>query len=132
MPEILPFIATADFEEDNSTKNLFKFVDELSKYFGEEIYYIGQDTIGEKFYERFLFEKGGFLEIMTQAPVAVVAHFVNINSAKKFGIALKKAILKIKHPASVLLADSIEVQSEDEQVLDYKTWSKLKKIRDDN
>jgi hypothetical protein len=128
LPEILPFSISE--EEGPKMEELGDFVDNLSEKLVENIYYIGQDTIGEKFYERFLFEKGGFLEIMVQAPVAIVAHFVEQKRAERFAEALREVILGIKDKVAPMLAKNIEVQTEKEQPLDYKTWSKLRRIRE--
>ena len=51
--------------------------------------------------------------------------------AEKFASALKKTIAKIKSDVAKMVAESVEVKAEKEQVLDYKTWSKLKEIRRD-
>lgn len=129
LPEILPF--TPKNNSDEYLSKLFKFFDALGRLFKEKIYYIGQDNIAEKFYERFLFEKGGFVEVMAQKPVAIVAHFVEESRAKKFALALKAEVLKIKTPTAKLVSDSIGVSTEKEEVLDYKTWSKLRQIREE-
>lgn len=130
LPEILPFAIKEDLD-DKYIKDLFKFVDDLSKSFGEKIFYIGQDTIGEKFYERFMFEKNGFLEVMVQAPVAIIAHFVTDKRAQEFSDALKKVLTKMKSQTAKMVAEAVEVQTEKEQTLDYKTWAKLREIRGD-
>lgn len=128
LPEILPFSISG--EEEVEMEELGSFVDALAENFKENIYYIGQDTIGEKFYERFLLENGGFLEIMVRAPVAIVAHFVERKDAEHFAKALEKVILDLNNKVAPLLAKSIEVQTEKEQPMDYKTWSKLRRIRE--
>ena len=129
LAEALPF-TVSPAEKEPKDKELFEFVDQLAQEFGEEIYYMGNDIIEDKFYERFLFEHGGFLEVMVQAPVAIVAHFVDRARAFKFARALKRVILSIDKPEARILADSIEVSSEHEYALDYQTWSKLKKVRE--
>ncbi len=129
LPEVLPFTVFPG-EKEPKDREIFNFVDAIAEYFGEEIYYMGNDIIEDKFYERFLFEKGGFLEVMVQAPAAIIAHFVERSRAFKFARALKRVILSIDRPEAKLLADGIEVSSENEEVLDYHTWSKLKKVRE--
>lgn len=126
--EVLPFAVFAG-EKEIKNEKLFEFIDTLSEIFEEKIYYIGSDIIQEKFYERFLFEKGGFLEIMLQAPVAIIAHFVEKDRAEKFAEALKSALEKICHEKAEMLKNLIEVSCEEEQALNYKTWEKLKEIR---
>jgi len=127
MPEILPFRMDGDVED--SYPQLFDFIDELVEAFDEEIYYIGQDNIGEKFYERFLFDGGGFLEIMMEPPAAVVAHFVSADRAEAFATVLKAYVEDIDDPAAGLMRDSIDVESEEERRLSYEEWEKLKDIR---
>ncbi len=129
LTEILPFASTNDSDENMGS--LFKFLDTLSHKLKEKIYYIGQDNIGERFYERFLFEKGGFIEMMTQKPVAIVAHVVEEKRARRCADVLKLAIIKIKAPAAKIVADSVETSTERENVLDYKTWSKLRNIHEE-
>ena len=136
--EICPFsvIKTENFEEglkkqQESQKALANFIDILEKNFGQKIFYMGMDVIESKYYERFLFDKNGFLEIMIDKPVAINGHFTEEKLAKKFCEALKKALLNIlpQTPVSQMFVDSIQVQNEEEQSLTYDTWTKLKDIR---
>lgn len=143
IPEVLPFevkprkggrkikVEKLLNEDDENTKKIFEFVELLEKAFGEEFSYIGEDIVGDKFYKRFLFPKGGFLEIMTQAPAAIIAHFVENRRAKKFAAALKKVITKtVEDKTSVsILKGLVEVASEKEEPLTYEKWSELKEIR---
>ncbi len=140
LPEVLPFTITESEKElkenminqEKSNKKLFEFITEIEKNF-TQIYYIGQDNIEGKFYQRFLFSKNGFLEIMQTAPAAVVAHFSDKKEAKKFAKALKIAVRKVAKNKKVVkfLIDDIIVQTEKEENLTYETWSKLKNIRKD-
>ena len=148
LPEALPFEARLEKKgvrgkakkpkvkeilngNDENTKKIFEFVELLEKAFGEEFSYIGEDIVGDKFYKRFLFPNGGFLEIMTQAPAAIIAHFVENRRAKKFAAALKKVIAKtVEDKTSVsILKGLVEVASEKEEPLTYEKWSELKDIR---
>jgi hypothetical protein len=118
-------------EGSENTKKIFEFIELLEKAFGEEFSYIGEDIVGDKFYKRFLFPKGGFLEIMTQAPAAIIAHFIETKRAKKFATSLKKVITKtIEDKTSAnILKGLVEVASEKEEPLTYEKWSELKEIR---
>lgn len=119
-----------DFQE-KSKKELVKFINKLEKNFNEEIYYVGMDIIGEKAYERFLFEKGGFLEIMMEEPVAINAHFVSEARGKKFAESLKRTLKQIlpKGEVSNMFIDNIQVQDEQDSSLSVKKWTAIKKIR---
>jgi len=118
-------------EQDRAKKELEKFINSLEKNFKEEISYLGMDVIGEKSYERFMFKKSGFLEIMVEAPVALNAHFPNTKRAKEFCMALKTTMKKIlpKGPQTQMFLDSIEVQDEKDQSLTVDDWNKIKNIR---
>jgi len=137
--EILPFqveISKEDlteiFEEfDEAKKKLSKFIDSLERVYKEPVYYMGMDVIGEKSYERFMFKKGGFLEILVEPPIAVNAHFVDERRAKKFAVALKKTLQKVlpQSPTKKIFIDSIQVQNEKDTSLTVKKWNKIKDIR---
>ncbi|MFP4402953.1 MAG: hypothetical protein ACLFPJ_01210 [Candidatus Woesearchaeota archaeon] len=116
-------------EQKRAKTELEKFIEILQKNFKEKIYYIGMD-IDEKTYERFIFEKSGFLEVMIESPLALVAHFIKEKRAKNFHVALKKSLFEIlpKNKISELFINSIEVQTEKEQMLTYYKWNKMKKI----
>jgi hypothetical protein len=92
---------------------------------------MGMDVITGKTYERFIFERGGFFEIMIEAPLAMNAHFVHEKQAAKFIGALKKTLKQImpKNGVTDLFINSIEVGSEEDESLTYKTWSNIKEIR---
>jgi hypothetical protein len=141
LPEAMPFGLVVGEESEKlsedskklveSDKKLFAFVKMLEKDFGERVVYIGEDVIGEKFYKRFLFEKNGFVEIMTGAPVVVSAHFIGKARADKFAEALRKAIkqaVRDPKPQQILLS-SIEVSEEESERISYDKWEKLKDIR---
>lgn len=139
LPEVLPFETKRKKgikeilemgEED--IKKVFEFVVLLEKEFGEEISFIGEDVIAEKFYRRFLFPNGGFMEIMTEPPAAIVAHFIEIRRARKFAEALKRVLNKVVKEKTIrdILKKSVEVSSEKEDVLTYKKWTEMKSIRE--
>ncbi len=136
--ELLPFtikkngnLKKALEDEEIARKELEKFIDILEKNFKKNIYYMGIDIIAGKNYERFIFEDSGFFEIMTEAPLAMNAHFVNEKAAQKFAEALKKSLSSIIPPGPVteMFINSIQVQKEESEQLTYKKWSDIKKIR---
>jgi len=141
LPEALPFGIVVSEEAEKlsadsrklteSDRKLFAFIKVLERDFGERLVYIGEDVIGEKFYKRFLFEKNGFVEIMTGVPVVISAHFIGKARADKFAEALRKAIkqtVRDPKPQQILLS-SIEVSEEESERISYDKWEKLKDIR---
>lgn len=136
--EILPFSAKQKknlmenmAEQERAKKELVKFIERLEKNYGEAIYYMGMDVIEAKNYERFIFEKGGFFEIMVSSPLALNAHFVHVNQAKKFCEALKKTLRSMlkKSKISEMFISSIEVASEEDQSMTYAKWDIVKGIK---
>jgi len=140
-PEITPFtiklekdLSVSLKKQEKARKELEKFITILKKEFKEPIWYIGFDIIGEKFFERFIFENGGFLEIMMEAPLAINAHFVHEDRAEKFAKALRRTLKKIlpKKPITKIFLDNVDIGSEQATELKVEEWDKLKKIREDN
>ena len=136
--EILPFVVRKTktlkeniAEQQRSKDELIKFIDKLEKIYKEPIYYMGMDIIEAKSYERFVFDKGGFFEIMTESPLAMNAHFVHESQAKKFASALKKTLASLmkKDPITDMFLNSIEVNSEQDQSLTFEKWDRLKDIK---
>ncbi len=136
--ELLPFtvrgtktLKESIEEQERAKKELVKFIDTLEKNHRESIYYMGIDVIEAKSYERFILEKGGFFEIMVEAPVAMNAHFVKRDQAKRFEAALKKTLREImkKDKISELFINSIEINNEQDQSLTYEEWDKIKRIK---
>lgn len=136
--EILPFVVRKTKtlqenikEQQRAKDDLVKFIDKLEKNYKESIYYMGMDIIEAKTYERFIFEKGGFFEMMVESPLAMNAHFVHQTQAKRFCEALKKTFKSIlkKDVVSEMFINSIEVDSEEDQTLSYHKWSKIKDIK---
>jgi hypothetical protein len=137
--EVIPFTirlkgdAKKDIlSQDKVKAALEKFIDLLQKNFGEPIWYMGFDIIGEKYYERFLFDGDGFLEIMMEAPLAMNAHFSHEKRAQKFALAIKKTLSTIlpKSPICKMLIENISASSEgQEETLTVNKWEKLKRIR---
>ena len=136
--EVLPFIVkqtktlSENIKEQQRAKDeLIKFIDRLEKNYKESIYYMGMDIIETKTYERFIFDKGGFFELMIESPLAMNAHFVHDQQAKKFCEALKKTISSIlkKDKLSEMFVNSIVVNSEEDQSLTYEKWNRMKGIK---
>jgi len=124
-----------DIKEDlvlqsKSEKELEKFIRMLDNSFRETAWYMGFDVIGEKFYERFMFDKGGFFEVMMEHPAAMVGHFTSMKRAEKFASALRKALSKVlpKTTAAKLFIEDIKASSAEEYELKVEKWSKIKEI----
>jgi hypothetical protein len=120
--------------QENSQKALFHFIDTLSSSFDEKIYYMGQDVIGEKFYYRFQFGKQGFLEVMNQAPVSIIAHFIDEKRAKLFFSVLKKnlsyAVREDRRNTLDILLANLELSKQTDEGLKVETHAKLARIRE--
>jgi cell division protein FtsB len=118
-------------EQERAREELTRFINKLEKNFKENIHYLGMDVIGEKAYERFMFSKSGFLEIMVEQPVALNAHFPDKKRAQTFCKILKKTIGQIikDSPQKNIFLDSIEVFDEDDTSLTVEDWKKIKNIR---
>ena len=136
--ELLPFAlkTTSDIQkslalQDGVMENLSSFIDKLEKNFKEKIFYMGMDVIEAKTYERFMFEKGGFFEVMMEAPLAMNAHFIEEKRSKNFAEALKKTFKEIlpQNSISDMFIDSIQHSSETDQSLTYQKWDIMKKIK---
>lgn len=118
-------------EQENTRAKLAEFIDKLELKFGEGIYYLGFDEIAGKFYERFMFENGGFFEIMIEAPLAMNAHFTDKKKADKFCRAVQGTLKIIlpDSPISKMFIESISVQSQEDESLTYKKWETMKDIK---
>jgi len=118
-------------EQERARKELILFIDKLEKNYKETIYYMGMDIIEAKTYERFIFEKGGFFEMMTESPLAMNAHFVHDKRAEKFCNALKKTLKSVlnKSPVADMFISSIVVNSEHDESLTYEKWDRMKSIK---
>jgi len=136
--ELLPFVVKKTKtlqesikEQERARNELVKFIDKLEKNYRETIYYIGMDIIESKSYERFIFDKGGFFEVMTETPLAMSAHFVHDKQARKFCNALKKTIKDVlkNNEMGQMFVDSVEVGTESDPSLTFKGWNTMKNIK---
>ena len=142
LPEALPFAFVPMVNLDDTNKDtkkeeeadrkLQKFVVQLMKKFGEDFAFIGDDIIGEKFYKRFLFEKNGFLEVMTGVPAVISAHVTTKARAEKFAKALRETIQKqlTNEKARTILLSAVEVSEDEASRLSFEKWEKLRSIRE--
>ena len=135
--QLLPFVkqethsVSDEIKEENRVKEeLQKFIEILKKHAGEQIYYIGEEKKFGKHLERFLFQKGGFLEVVLEQPVAINAHFIEKKMAMKFCKGLKKAAYLILPESEVkkLFIDSIMVSKPTEEALTYDKWDLMHSI----
>jgi hypothetical protein len=118
-------------EQERAKRELENFINLLEKHYEEPIWYMGMDIIGEKSYERFIFENGGFFEIMTESPVALNAHFVHDEQANKFSVALKTSLKQILPQSKIIdmFLESIKVETEEDESLTVHKWHSMKNIR---
>jgi hypothetical protein len=117
--------------DDEDPKKIFEFVKVLEKVLGEEMSYIGEDMIAEKFYRRFILPKEGFIEIMSESPAVIIAHFIERGRAEKFASALKNTIRQVVKDKGLaeILVNLVEVCTEKEEPMTYQKWSEMKDIR---
>ncbi len=136
--EILPFaikkmktLQEGIREQERALAQLAAFIGLLESKYKQKIYYMGLDVIQEKTYERFIFEKEGFFEIMMETPLALNAHFIEKKHADRFCTALKTTLRELLplSPISDMFLESIKVEDENSQSLTYKAWDEMKDIR---
>jgi hypothetical protein len=135
--ELLPFVIRPTKtiqqnmqEQERARAELTKFIDILEKNLRQPIWYMGMDVIGEKNYERFMFEQGGFFEVMIEPPLAMNAHFVDNKQAEEFKKALQKTLKTIMKasPVSDMFIESISVEDESDEELKVQSWTKMKEV----
>lgn len=135
--ELLPFVKKETkglmegvLEEKRVKTELEKFIKILKGHINEEIYYIGEEKKFGKHLERFLFENGGFFEIMIESPVSINAHFLHRTRAHKFCKGLKKTIDVILPESQVkgIFINSINVGKREDEPLTYDKWNLMHKL----
>jgi hypothetical protein len=120
-----------DFHEETRAKEeLAQFISTLHLFFHEEIIYLGEEKIYGKHVEKFLFNHGGVMEILLEKPVVIKANFVNKKRAKKFNIALKKALKLIikEHPIKDMFIDEIGVEKTKKEPINIEKWMTMRQI----
>lgn len=125
----------SDLSEDISEHNraqeeLTQFISLLQNQLKEEIKYIGEDTSCGKHLERFLFSKGGFLEIYLEKPLVLKGHFLHKRHADRFVSALKHALKVVipESPIKSLFIQSIGVEKVQKDPLSTESWMAMHKI----
>ncbi|RLI99758.1 MAG: hypothetical protein DRP03_02610 [Candidatus Aenigmatarchaeota archaeon] len=141
LPEALPFvvkeseIAKEVFGENvkgSYIEKLISFIKAIENEFGYEVAYVGEEAKADKYYTRFLFKDGGLLEIMIQAPCAIIAHFIEREKAERFAATLRNVLDRVVKDKTMcqLLKDSIELSSATDEALTYEKWSEMRNIRE--
>ncbi len=118
-------------EEKRVEKELKEFIGKIEKHSGHKIHYIGHEKRYGKHLVRFLLQKGGFIEVMVEKPLALNAHFIKKESAEKFANGLKKALDEHlpDHPVKQMFIDSIAVEDGfKDDVITVDKWSKIHKL----
>ncbi len=118
-------------EEKRVEDELKVFIKAIEKHSKHKIHYIGHEKRHGKHLIRFLFKKGGFLEVMVEKPLAINAHFLNEEHAEKFAHGLKKALHEVLPENKVKDMVINDVKVEDgfkEDVLTFDKWSTIHKI----
>ncbi len=139
VPEVLPFGFESEVAgsvqdileyNDHSDEVLSDFMSDLEREFCEGVYTLGTDVVGDKFYRRFMFEKGGFAEVAIERPCAIIAHFISLERGHAFAEALSKVINKyVKGEIGELLIGDIQVSFQEESELNNYKIAELRKLR---
>ncbi len=118
-------------EEQRVEKELKEFIATIEKHSGHKIHYMGHEKRFGKHLVRFMFKKGGFLEVMVEKPLALNAHFINKSQADDFASGLKKALKEVlpDSPVKDIFIESIKVEDgHQKQLLSVDKWAMLHKI----
>jgi hypothetical protein len=118
-------------EEKRIEEELKKFIKNVQNHSNYKIHFIGHEKRYGNHLARFLFKDSGFLEIMLEKPLAINAHFVNEDAAKKFASGLRKALDAelSDSPVKKMIIDSIKVENGFEaHPLTLSEWSKMHRI----
>ena len=86
--------AFKELERANSV--LQKLVRRIEKRFHDVVWYIGTDIFADGIYERFVFNKGGFMEIRIGSNAGTYAYFNSEKKAQEFKKAFEAAIRDLR------------------------------------
>ncbi|MFH1641429.1 MAG: hypothetical protein ABIC04_00860 [Nanoarchaeota archaeon] len=127
---LLPFTLKATDDQQPAKNELMEFVKKLENNYEETIYHIEKDIIKTENYEKFIFENGGFMEIMIEAPVVMTAHFSDMKKAKKYKNALIKTLKMIipHNQLTTMFMNSIEIKHKSSDDLNIEKWTKIKQV----
>jgi len=118
-------------EEKRVEEELKEFIKAIEKHTNHKIHYIGHEKRHGKHLIRFLFKKGGFLEVMVEKPLAINAHFLNQAHADKFAKGLKKALHETlpDHKVKDIFIESIKVEDGfKDELLTFDKWSMMHRL----
>jgi len=79
-------------EIERANAVLQKLVRRIEKRFHDVVWYIGTDIFADGIYERFVFNKGGFMEIRAGSNAGIYAYFNEEKRANNFKDALQLAL----------------------------------------
>jgi len=79
-------------ELERANAVLQKLVRRIEKRFHDVVWYIGTDIFADGIYERFVFNKGGFMEIRAGSNAGIYAYFNTEKRAQEFKKALQLAL----------------------------------------
>lgn len=79
-------------ELERANTVLQKLVRRIEKRLHDVVWYIGTDVFADGIYERFVFNKGGFMEIRIGSNAGIYAYFNSEKRAQDFKKALEKAM----------------------------------------
>ncbi|NJL44301.1 MAG: hypothetical protein HC945_03245 [Nitrosarchaeum sp.] len=131
--ELLPFVKRiqdteeANLREDEKLRDeLHKFFTILKKHYHKPLHHIGEEKRFGKHLERYLIDKGGFIEIMVEAPLHLSAHFAKKGNAEDFCKALKETLQETvpASPCRQMFIDSVRV-SRPRKVITYHKYDRI-------
>ncbi|MBU0756941.1 MAG: hypothetical protein KKF44_02660 [Nanoarchaeota archaeon] len=118
-------------EERRVEKELKEFIREVEKHSGHKIQYIGHEKRYGRHLVRFIFKKGGFLEVIVEKPLSMNGHFINQKHAEMFMKGLKKVLNKKlpDHPVKSIFIESIKIEDGfKDDLITLDTWNKMHRI----
>ena len=117
-------------KEASVAKHTKELISLLQKNYHDKILYIEEGSVGGRCVQRFLFKKGGLLELIEDKPFAIKAHFVKRNEADHFLRALKKTLRQIvpENPVKEMFINDIGVDIIENDPLSEEKWTLLHNV----
>lgn len=118
-------------EEKRVEGELKRFIRAVEKHSDHKIHFIGHEKRFGIHLIRFLFKKGGLLEVIVDKPLAINGHFVDRKHAKAFAKGLKRALDKElpENQVKSMMVDNVTVEDGfKDAILTVDKWSRIHRI----